>query len=86
MRWRAHREVSTYALPNAHGVIAVWHVPLWVPASVFFVLSSLSWRARIASVRHERIGRCHACGDLRVGLQAGAPCPECGGVPKGASA
>lgn len=53
-------------------------IPLWIPAAALLGLLALNdWR-RSRVIR----GGCGNCGYPRAGLAHGAPCPECGTVPR----
>jgi len=54
-------------------------IPIWMLLALALVPTGLLWRAAFAEARRRRlVGHCHACGYNRVGLNADAPCPECG--------
>ena len=55
----------------------VW-VPLWMPLSAGVMASGAAYALGATARRRARRGACAKCGYDRVGLAAGAKCPECG--------
>lgn len=56
-------------------------VPLWLP--LLAAVGGAAWAHGAISARAwARSGRCDACGYSLNSLPVGAPCPECGGVPR----
>ena len=61
---------------------STWRVqlPLWMPLVVTSVPAAFAFRGEVRHRRAVRRGTCQKCGYSRAGLDAAAPCPECGAV------
>jgi hypothetical protein len=53
-------------------------IPLWCPLVLVGSLLVKSWWKDVATRRRARLGGCNSCHYSRDGLDATAPCPECG--------
>jgi hypothetical protein len=55
-----------------------WSVPLWMPLVAMSALTLWLWRRDARHARRVLTGRCEHCRYDLAGLNADAPCPECG--------
>lgn len=53
-------------------------MPFWFPIVIVAGMSAAAWRKDLLTRRHARLGHCAKCHYDRKGLDAAAPCPECG--------
>ncbi len=62
------------------GGVADWRldIPLWVLTAVTLLGTAAAWHLDTLARRRARAGFCPKCNYDRVGLAAGAVCPECG--------
>jgi len=56
-------------------------IPVWFPTALVLIPTALAWWLDRRASRRSRIGLCPACSYDRLGLAAGAVCPECGAAP-----
>jgi hypothetical protein len=79
--WRSHFGIrwwfDYYSPGHSYGLV----VPLWVPAFVALVCSSVVWRVDIRAGGRTRRNHCPTCNYNRRGLPGASPCPECGSLP-----
>ncbi len=56
-------------------------LPLWCPALLMVIPTTLAWRFDLLARRRARIGACPTCGYDRRGITGDLSCPECGTQP-----
>lgn len=53
-------------------------LPLWIPFTLFSLLTYRSWKLHFAHRAALRAHHCPHCNYSRAGLTPSSPCPECG--------
>lgn len=86
LAWKDRRIWSCIAIVNRAPLMDMAAISLWIPFVLTLGPFLYLWHTDRKAARRARAGACASCGYDRVGLLAGAACPECGALPKGAAA